>query len=314
MMNKIIPFQKFKVNESSSSDDYRKKIDKLYGFYLKNKNNYDIPEEELPIIDISEDGKEANVSIVKKGEEFHLVISDSDEVDPTPFIAGFSGDREKELTKKEFDDYMKKIKEISDWLDDISQNNLKKKYNVVSDDSFDIEVTESDVTLQQVSDFIASKTQIINKELEFEINYQMHLSAGKNVEKFETAIFVITDIEVRFFHDLLICLLYTKNNFGEPAFILIKESSLTDYIDFENEEMEYDKFEKVIKMYPDLPVMSRKQKRDYERNRKFPFADLYCLTPSNYQSIETLKTITSMLEVFNQSMTDDDEAEDDDED
>jgi hypothetical protein len=250
---------------------------------------------------------------VKKDEEFKFFISDSDEAHPTPFIFDFASGREKELIKKEFNDYMKKLQEISGWLDDISQNNLKKNYNVISDDSFDIEVTETDVTLERISDFIASKTEIINKKLELQINYEANISADKCILKNEIKIFEITDVEVDYFDGFLICLLYTKDPFGEPSFILIEESSLTDYVDLEKEHPEFEQLENIIIMYPDLPVMSRKQKRDYERNRKFPYADLCFLVPSNYQSIETFKTITSILAIMNQRIRED-EHNDNDED
>ena len=72
----------------------------------------------------------------------------------------------------------------------------------------------------------------------------------------------------------------------------------SEYYDLEENKWPYNR-NKLISMSVVEKEMTRKQQRDYDNNRKFPYAISYQVTPSEYKSIELVKDITQILVEMN---------------
>jgi hypothetical protein len=48
--------------------------------------------------------------------------------------------------------------------------------------------------------------------------------------------------------------------------------------------------------------LTRKEERDFEKNRKYPYAFSYDITPCKWESMELVKEITSLLQQMNDSI------------
>ena len=211
-----------------------------------------------------------------------------------------SADKEvTKITKVEYDEYLSKCLEISDWLDEMSDKEDNKSNSYISDDGdlkFDID--EGEIALEELSSEIGKV--FIGKSFEFEVSYHSWDSENSNKKVVERIELPINDIKISFdnrFH--IQC--SSIGSFGEKTKISIESSSSYEYYDLDIEG--FPDMKKVIRMdVNDKENMSRKELRDYDR--KFPHTNSYEITPCKYESIEMIKSITEILTQLNDQVKD----------
>jgi hypothetical protein len=94
--------------------------------------------------------------------------------------------------------------------------------------------------------------------------------------------------------------LFTKDPLGNDAYMWIESDSSHEYFDFEKHKWPYSNHKsELIKMNLVKREMTRKEEREYSKNKKFPFVISYEVTPSKWESMEFIKEITSILKEMN---------------
>lgn len=290
---------------SKKSKTWQQKFDDIYNFYLKNKNKEDISVIDLPHADV----KDNDLSI-SQGLDNHLVFygdtgrnhnwelvdfSEADYADPKSDKGVYK------ITPEIYEEYKKKIQEISDWLDERSEKSFGKSHSSVSDDGLDLDFDETDIALEEVSDKIKKELKLIGKEYEFEISYHLWTSNSTNKLVVERKNLKINDLKVGFGGGRFYCQLFTKDPFDKNAEIWLEDDSCHEYYDLEENKWPYDK-DNIIRMNTIKDEMTRKQERESNKNRKYPYAFSYDVTPCEWNSMELIKEITSLLKEMNNSL------------
>lgn len=307
-MKYLKKFELFGFKMTGKKKSWKEKFEDIYNWYLKNKNKKDISILDLPSADVKKDemsiskwdGSGFDNHIVFYGEttsgNCHMEVIDFSEAD-------YSDPKSKKgvypITKSEYDEYEKKIQEISDWLDDRSEKEFGKSGSKISDDGeVFLDFDESDIALEEINDKIKKEFDFIGKKYEFEMSYHLWTSTSTNKLIVERKELPITDIEIGFGGGRFYCQLFTLDPFGEKAEIWLESDSSSEYYDFDNNKWPYDK-ENIIRMSSIKKDMNRRDKREFDRNRKYPYAFSYDITPCKWESIEMVKNITSLLEQMN---------------
>lgn len=250
----------------------------------------------LPMVDI----KDKYLSISHYSKKFNNLIfkKDGDDFE----VIDLNSKKSEKITQYDFNYYKEKIKEISDWLDDKSEESLNKSDSTVSSDGkINLDFDESDLALSELNHKVKDELNIIGKEFEFEISYHLWTSESTNELKVERVKLKIEDIKINLGGGRFYCLLLTKDPFGENSEIWIEKDSNSQYYDLEKNKWPYD-YNKIITMSTIKKKMTRKQEREFEKNKKFPYAFSYEITPSEWKTIELVKGITSLLESINEQI------------
>ena len=288
---------------ASGQKTWKDKFNDIYTLYLKNKNKKDINILDLPNASVEDDtlsismGLENHLAFYHKtGGNRNMYVVDFSEADYDP--------KSKEgvypITQDEYDEYKKKIQEISDWLDKRSEEEFGKSGSKVSDTGIDLDFDESDIALEEISDKVKSELKIIGKKYEFEMSYRLWTSNSTNKLVIERRDLPIKDLKFGFGGGRFWCQLFTLDPFDKDAEIWLESGSPSEYFDFEKHRWPYlDHKGEIIRMSTLDKEMTRKEKRDFERNRKYPYAFSYEISPCKWESMELIKTITSILEEMN---------------
>lgn len=206
------------------------------------------------------------------------------------------------ITPEIYEEYKKKVQEISDWLDKISEEKFGKSNSSISDDGLNLDFNEGDLALEEISDKIKQELKLISKEYEFEISYHLWTSNSTNELIVERRKFKIDDIQIGF-GGRFWCQLFTKDPFGKKAEIWLEDDSNHEYFDFDENNWPYsDHKDKIIRMSSVKKEMTRSQEREEQKNRKYPYAFSYDITPCEWNSMELIKEITSLLKEMNNSL------------
>jgi hypothetical protein len=291
----------------SKGKTWQEKFQDIYNWYLKNKDKKDISVLDLPHADIDD----KSLSIAQR--DIHLVFygktggnrnmelvdfSKADYADPKSTKGVYP------VTQDVYDEYKKKIQEISDWLDERSEKEFGKSGTTISDGGdLDLDFDEADLALEEINDKVKSELDIIGKEYEFELSYHLWTSGSTNKLVVERRQLPIDGLKFGFGGSRFYCQLFTKDPFGEKAEIWLESSSSSEYYDFDEHKWPYhgDK-NKIIKMSSIRKEMTRKEEREFEKNRKYPYAFSYEITPCKWESMELIKDITSLLQQMNDGL------------
>jgi hypothetical protein len=292
---------------SKKSKTWQQKFDDIYNFYLKNKNNDNISAMDLPHADV----KENDLSI-SQGLDNHLVFygdtgknhnwelvdfSEADYYNPKSDKGVYK------ITPEIYEEYKKKVQEISDWLDKRSEDKFGKSNSSISDDGLNLDFNEGDLALEEISDKIKQELKLIGKEYEFEISYHLWTSNSTNKLVVERRKFKIDDLQIGFGGGRFWCQLFTKDPFGKKAEIWLEDDSSHEYFDFDENKWPYsDHKDEIIIMSSIKKEMTRAQEREEQKNRKYPYAFSYEVTPCEWNSMELIKEITSLLKEMNNSL------------
>jgi hypothetical protein len=291
--------------DSKKPKTWKEKFQDIYNWYLKNKNKENISVIDLPHVDIKEDSLSISQGLdnhlVFRGKSGNMELIDFSDVDYSD-VKSTKGAYP--ITQDEYDEYKRKIQEISDWLDERSENQFGKSGTTISDSGdFNLDFDEADLALEEINDKIKSELKIIGKKYEFEMSYHLWTSKSTNKLVIERRELVINDLKIDFGGGRFWCQLFTIDPFGEKAQIWLESDSSSDYYDLESNKWPYDS-DMVIDMSTIKKEKTRKEEREFEENRKFPYAFSYDITPSKYDSIEMIKEITNILELLNSEIKD----------
>lgn len=279
---------------------WKNKFHAIYYFYLKNKNNKEIS----PLdIDVSIDDNSASIS-QRLDNSIGFFKRDTGEYEVIDFSQiDYKNPKSKKgvytITKNIYDEYVKKIQEISDWLDERSESSFNIS-DVEINSIGEININSLDLLLDEISDKVKSELKIIGKEFEFELSYHSRISNSSNKLIIERKKLKINDLEFGFGGGRFWCQLFTTGAYGEKTALWIESNSSHEYVDFEKEGWPYDRKE-IIRMVVIKQEMNRKQQREFEKNRKYPYTISYDTTPSEWSSMEMIKDLTFILKELNKN-------------
>lgn len=289
---------------SKKSKTWQEKFDDIYYFYIKNKNNNDISEMDIPSADVNKNdlsiaqGSDHLVFYGNTGRNHNWELVDFSEVDRYNLR---SDKGVYKITPEIYEKYKKKVQEISDWLDKRSEESFGKSGSSISDTEINFDFDDLDLELVEISDKIKSELKVIGKEYEFEMAYHLWTSGSSNKLVVERRSLKIENLEIGFGGGRFWCQLFTKDPFGEMASIWLEYNSNHEYFDLEENKWPYDK-NSIIRMSSIKKEMTRKEEREFEKNRKYPYAFSYDITPCEWKSMEIIKEITSILKEMNNSI------------
>ncbi len=286
---------------------WQEKFDEIYNFYQKNKNSnkkIDILEE--PYISINDKSfgvAKGNIHIHIYGEgkgNRNMEVVDFE-------VADYANPKSQKgvypISKEEYDKYFKKCQEISDWLDDMSDKEFGKSDSSISDTGdLNIEIDEVDLELEVLCDKIKKELNIIGKEFEFEMAYHLWTSGSTNKLTIERRMLKISDLKISYGGSRFYAEIFTNDPAGDKAKIWLESDSNSEYYDLEKNKWPYDN-KSTIRMSTVRNEMTRKEEREFEKNRKYPYAFSYDITPSKWNSMEFIKSITEILNNLNLGIT-----------
>lgn len=292
---------------SKKSKTWQQKFDDIYNFYLKNKDKKDISAMDIPHADVKE-----NYFSISQRLDNHLVFydqtgfnrnwelvdfSEADYADPKSTKGVYK------ITPEIYEEYKKKVQEISDWLDDRSEKSFGKSDSIISSDGdLNLDFDEADLAIEEINDKVKKELDIVGKEYEFEMSYHLWTSGSTNKLVVERRSLKINDLKIGF-GGRFYCKLFTTDPFGQNAAMWLESDSSHEYFDFDEHKWPYSQHkDEIIRMSSIKKEMTRKEERESEKNRKYPYAFSYDVTPCKWESMEMIKEITSLLEQMNDSL------------
>lgn len=281
---------------------WQQKFDEIYNFYLANKDKDMLPHL-LPHAEV-----EDNSYSVSQGLKSHIVVygntTGNHKMEVVDFDeADYKAKSDKgvyPISQEEYDKYLSKCQEISDWLDDISEKKKGKSQSTIGEEGFNLDINEGDLALEELNDKLKEQLPI-GSELEFELSYHAWLSESKNTLIVERRKLKINDVKIGFGGNRFYAQVFTIDPFNQDAEMWIESDTSSEYHDLESIEWPYRGLE-LIRMSYIKPEMSRKEERESTKNRKYPWAFSYEITPSKYDSIEFIKNITELLSQLNEQI------------
>jgi hypothetical protein len=291
----------FDFFKSKTPNTWQEKFDYVYNTFLDYKKkdkdnkihiNIDLKEDSFIIstLDLKKKYKE-NVSLAFSPDKV-LDLNDCDYSDFKSKIGTY------EITKNQFDNFYKKAKEISDWLDEKSEKNLNKSGSSVSDSGFNLDINEYDLNLEDLNDKLKSEIfkKYLGKDFEFEFGYNLIPNEKDKIiylcERYDLH---ITDIKVGFRsmdqeHKVYINV-FCKNGIYNKSYFFVEFDSHTNYFNLEKKPFNLEDALFLMEVEPEL---SRKAKREY--NSKYPKFLTTLISPCKYNSIEFIKELVEVLQ------------------
>lgn len=288
--------------EYHKSKTWKEKFDLIWNTYQKIKDEDKVDILDRPSVDVKEGsfsvalGLSPFLSFAKNHKRYgEMVVVDFDYFDTSDLD---SREGVYVITQSEYDSYLKRAEIMSDWLDELSEKETGKSGSSISDDGeLNLDIDEGEFELSEFSEKVKSALQL-PKSLEFEISYHLWTSNSTNKLVIDRVEFVINDIKFDHGGGRFWCELFTKDPFGNDAYMWIESDSSHEYFDFEKHKWPYDR-DKLIKVDLVKKEMTRKEEREYSKNKKFPYAIWYEVTPCKWESMEFIKEITSILKEMN---------------
>jgi len=297
----ILEFFDF-LKKNKTKKDWRSEFDEVYKYYnsikvkpskdyhffnvgIESKDNFDVALDQIHIGFSNRNGE--------------LEVTNYKEIDWDNFRGRTGEENEpghyKDITQSEFNEYLKKTQEMSDFLDEQSEKKFNKSGTTISDDGIELGFDESDTAIDEMNFHLQKEfDKYIDKEYEFEIEYCLWSEESKNEKIVERVKLPILDIRIEFAGGRFYSEIETEGVQGEKCKLWL-EGRKYEYVDLEKGKIpEYDE---IIAMDKVKKELTRKQER--ENVTKYPYIISYKVTPSKYDSIEFINTITEILEHLN---------------
>mgnify|MGYP003531872407 FL=1 len=296
----ILEFFDF-LKKNKTKKDWRSEFDEVYKYYnsikvkpskdyhffnvgIESKDNFDVALDQIHIGFHNRNGK--------------LEVTNYKEIDWDNFRGRTGEENEpghyKDITQSEFNEYLKKTQEMSDFLDEQSEKNFNKSGTTITDDGIELGFDESDTTIDEMNFHLQKEfDKYIDKEYEFEIQYHLCSEESKNEKITERVKLPILDIRIEFAGGRFYSEIETEGVQGEKCKLWL-EGRKYQYVDLEGKRPDYGE---IITMDKVKEELTRKQER--ENVTKYPYIISYKTTPSKYDSIEFINTITELLEHLN---------------
>lgn len=212
-----------------------------------------------------------------------------------------------EIDKQTYDEYLKKAIEISDFLDKESEENLNKSTTTIGPDGW-VNLSEYGIRIEEINQILRDNIfkKYIGKEFEFEMSYHLWTSGSSNEHKVERYLLPIKDIRINIGGGRCFIYILVTDSFGDNYNMWIEEDTTTEYIDLEENKWPYhnikDAGKNLIRMHKVRKEMSRVDKRNADKNQKYPYTFSYDATPCRYNSIEFIKEIVELLKELNDQL------------
>ncbi len=294
------------LKKDKKPSSWQEIFDSIWNKYLEFKNLKidELTNIILPHANINELG--GSLLLWDKDFDYHLifvkydnndiyVINFSEEADPDEQKrTGMKNGKRHKITIDEYNTYIKKIKEISDWLDIISEKKIDKETIKIGQSEIeDIEISDFDMSQMQLDDFVNKHLKKWkNKKLEFETGYYLWTSNSSNEYKCEDHTYIINDFHVVVGPNPLIEV-FTKDINGANSHFFVDYNQKTEYIDLSKNPRT--KMDDVLKLSNISEKLTRQQERDKIKNEKYPNSFMYNLSPSKYESIEFIKELVELI-------------------
>ncbi len=296
-------FDFFKKSKKSNKEEtWQEKFERVWSKYQKFKDIEKVGILDRPHVDIKDDefsvslGLSPHLCFYRKNQRRgDLVVIDFEECD----YSNPSSDKGVyKITELEYNSYLKKVEVMNDWLDDLSEKETGKS-DIDIDSSGEFELDEGELALDEANYKLKEEVfkEFIGETFEFEVEYHLWSSGSKNEKIVDRQDFKIDDITIGFGGGRFWAQIWTNDMFDMKSYLWIESDSNPNYIDFE--KIKSFKRENVIRMNIESPEMSRKQQREADKNRKYPMVINYVVSPSKYNTIEFIKTITELLSKLN---------------
>ena len=295
-------FDFFKKSKKAKKEEtWQEKFERVWSVYQKLKNVEKVHLLDRPEIDIKDDnfsvalGLSPHLVFYRKNQRRgDLVVIDFDECD---YSDPSSDKGVYKITDVDYDSCLKKAEVINNWLDELSEKETGKSY-IDIDSSGDFELDEGELALDEVNYKLKEEVfkKFIGKTFEFEVDYHLCSSGSKNERIVDRQEFKIDDITIGF-GGRFWAQLWTTDMFDRKSYLWIESDSNPNYVDME--KLKPFNRENVIRMIIENPEMNRKQKREFDKNKKYPMVISYLVSPSKYNTIEFIKTITELLSNLN---------------
>lgn len=234
----------------NKSKTWQEKFDDIYKFYLDNKNKEMLPHL-LPHADVKDDSFS-----VSQGLKNHIVVygntTGNHNMEVVDFDeADYSNPKSDKgvypISQEEYDKYLSKCQEISDWLDEVSEREKGKSGSSIGDSGFELDFNEANFTLDELNDKIKDKFPI-GKEFEFELSYHVWLSESKNTLVVERRNLKINDIKIGFGGNRFYIEIFTTDPFNKKAYMWIESNTSSEYYDLDENKWQYNREAKLIRM------------------------------------------------------------------
>lgn len=279
-------FDRFKKKEEEPKN-WQEKFDKIYNYFISIKIK---PSKKYHFFDININNDYFSVSF----DKIHLLFSKRnneyviiDMQDKTEYI----------IDELLYNEYFKKSKEMSDFLDDKSEKEINKSSTTISDNGIKLGFDEGDLAIDELNYKIQDEfDSFLDKEYEFELKYNLWDSKNSNEEIIERKLLKITNIKINFGGSRFYAELETKGILNEYCNIWL-EGKKYEYTDLSVFPV---KFKNIIMMNVTKEKLTRKNER--EKEDKYPSIISYTITPSKYNTIEFINNVTSLLEELNNNI------------
>jgi hypothetical protein len=229
-----------------------------------------------------------------KDELFVTDFENWDEDDPK------NKDIDTKITLSEYNDCLKKAKEMDEWLDENSEKEVNSnKSKVSSTGELSLNFDETDLELDKLNDYAKEKVfnDFIGKSFQFDFQYFQWTSSLSNDIHIETHSLKIDDIELIIRPGLRAHIdIHTKDPIQHKNSLIRVYDDDLDKCD--QVELSEDKFTKnvfTLYMVEDMETGSRKQEKDKWKNMKYPHIFSYWITPSKYDTTEFLKMMVNIV-------------------
>lgn len=302
-MQYLLEFFDF-LKKEKPKKDWRSEFDKVYKYYNDIKNK---PSKKFHYFNVEVKSKDDfyvafdMIHIGFQNRNGELEVTNYKEIDWDNYKGRTGEENEpghyKNITQNEFNEYLKKTQEMSDFLDTKSEEKFNKSGTTVTDNGIKLGFNEGDTAMDEMNYQLQSEfDKYIDKEYEFEIQYHLWSEESKNEKITERVKLPIYDIRIEFAGGRFYSQIETKGVQGEKCKLWL-EGEKYEYIDLEDRRPN---FKEIIIMDKVKEELTRKQER--EKVTKYPYIISYKVTPSKYDSIEFINTITEILQHLNEEI------------
>lgn len=261
-------------------------------------------------VSYSDSNNDYHVSIDNKDGEYCLTDFNDEngnmgEMDPTTHkYKVFKTD----ITKEEYDRYIKEIEVIDEYLDVKDEEKHAAKQPSISADGELLNVKQD--PLEEANYQITNELRkYVGKEFEFDTDYVIWTSDSTNnsrEKEIETTILKVKEFQIDFYGVLdkdTKPRLYGKiiadwSSDGKEYSIMIEDTYKPEWVD-----MNKDKSSKnTLRPHTTEKKTRRSEKEFWKSKDKYPLLQLFSMTPSKYNSIEMLSDFVSIIKMANDSL------------
>lgn len=208
--------------------------------------------------------------------------------------------RDTEITESEFNDYYKKLSDISDFLLESEEEKERKSKVSVSEDGI---VNLENNPLDQIGFMLTEHLKrYVGKNYKFETLYYVWSASDKNEKFIEDVEFKLKGFKVGMYmgdERKLYGLATVECSLdGKEYELWVNDDYKAEYVDLEKNPFTKD----AIRPHQSEKMGTRKMHRFYKDKSNYPHNSVTLLSPSEYSTIEMLKDFVGEIRDFNEQI------------